>query len=49
MRDEVMDNLAFRIQCAVMAQFGLYWSPAGWMTREEWQQFNMDDGEVDID
>lgn len=38
------DAMAFRIQSAVMHGLGLYWSPAGWMTRQEWEQFNSDDG-----
>lgn len=49
MSDEAM---CFRIQCAVMQQFGLYWSPAGWLTRGQWAALMGDhdaDLELDLD
>ena len=46
------DAMAFVIHSAVMHSFGRYWSPAGWLTRAEWQAFNSDDDadlELDLD
>jgi hypothetical protein len=34
------DAMAFAIHSAVMHSFGRYWSPAGWLTHEEWAEFN---------